>query len=283
MSCRCSRHQHSGMGKTWVVLWGCLALTILPVFFLFVHHQQTAMQSVGRALWGAVQMTTGHLVHGGQYPALSLSPCLQCNSPSPLPSATLALPLHWMPPCPPPMPMPAMKMSAPSIQHQQPVPSSHGDQVWCDPLLPLGHAPLCGYVPHVRFSLYYLGFVIVFCRVIVTYIVALSTSHHFPSTMFLITLPILFYLPFQSFMYFYTFQLLSNNKERLTVSKYIHYELHNCNHYCNVNILVGIVAVWRGDRDAAVALSDMRTQHKGWMQGCGVHCKHFLMFHDKTF
>jgi len=75
-------------------------------------------------IMGTVQTTAGHLVHGGQYPALSLYPRLQRNSPSPLPSATLALPPHQTPPRPPPTP--AMKMSSPSIQHQQSVPSSQG-------------------------------------------------------------------------------------------------------------------------------------------------------------
>jgi len=82
-------------------------------------------RAVGRpGIMGAVQTTTGHLVHGGQYPTLSLSPRLQHNSPSPLPNATLALPPHQTPPRPPPTP--AIKMSSPSIQHQQPVPSSQG-------------------------------------------------------------------------------------------------------------------------------------------------------------
>ena len=82
-------------------------------------------RAVGRpGIMGAVQTSTGYLVHGGQYPALSPSPRLQHNSPSPLPNATVALPPHQTPPRPPPTP--AMKMSSPSIQHQQPVPSSQG-------------------------------------------------------------------------------------------------------------------------------------------------------------
>jgi len=118
-------HRRSGTGKTWVALRGCLALTVLPVFFLFVRHQQTATwQSVGRALWGRSRRQRGIWYTGGQYPALSLSPRLQRNSPSPLPNVTLALPPHQTPPRPPPTP--AMKMSSLSIQHQQPVPSSQG-------------------------------------------------------------------------------------------------------------------------------------------------------------
>ena len=70
---------------------------------------------------GAVQTTAGHMVHGGQYPALSLSPRLQHTSPSP---AAAVLPSHQTPPRPPPTP--TMKMSSPSIQHQQPLSSSQG-------------------------------------------------------------------------------------------------------------------------------------------------------------
>ncbi|KAL4080474.1 enhancer of polycomb-like-domain-containing protein [Scleroderma citrinum] len=73
---------------------------------------------------GTVQTTAGHVIHGGQYPALSLSPRLQHGSPSPLPNPTAALPSHQSPPRPPPTP--TMKMSSPSIQHQQPVSSSQG-------------------------------------------------------------------------------------------------------------------------------------------------------------
>ena len=75
-------------------------------------------------IMGAVQTSTGYLVHGGQHPALSLSLHLQHNSPSPLPNATVVLLPHQTLPHPPPMPV--IKMSSPSIQHQQPVPSSQG-------------------------------------------------------------------------------------------------------------------------------------------------------------
>ena len=58
---------------------------------------------------------------------------------------------------------------------------------------------------HVRFSLYslyYLGFAVVYRRVLVTYIVAFCPPLvAFLVLMFLIILPILFYLRFQSFMY----------------------------------------------------------------------------------
>jgi len=123
MGQRCSRHRRSGTGKTWVALQGCLALTILLVFFLLVRHQQMETgQSVGRALWGRSRRQWGIWCVEANIPTLSLSSRLQHNSPSPLPNATLALPPHQTPPHPPPTPV--MKMSSLSIQHQQPVLSS---------------------------------------------------------------------------------------------------------------------------------------------------------------
>ncbi|KAH7923575.1 hypothetical protein BV22DRAFT_1015104 [Leucogyrophana mollusca] len=65
----------------------------------------------------------GHMMGNGQYSSHSLSPHLQ-HSPSPLSSA-LALPAHQSPPRPPLTP--TMKMTSPSLQHQQqPVGSSQG-------------------------------------------------------------------------------------------------------------------------------------------------------------
>lgn len=72
---------------------------------------------------GAVQATAGHPVPGAQYAAHSLSPRLQHNSPPPLPTAA-SLSSHQSPSRPPTTP--TLKMSSPSIQHQQPVPSSQG-------------------------------------------------------------------------------------------------------------------------------------------------------------
>ncbi|KAI6012212.1 enhancer of polycomb-like-domain-containing protein [Pisolithus marmoratus] len=74
-------------------------------------------RAVGRpGSMGAVQ---GAVMHGGQYPAHSLSPRLPPNSPSP---STTALPLHQSPPRPPPTP--TLKMASPSMQ--QSVPTSQG-------------------------------------------------------------------------------------------------------------------------------------------------------------
>ena len=67
-------------------------------------------RAVGRpGHYGGGPDDNGHLIHGDQYPALSLSARLQHNSPSPLSNATPALPPHQTPPRL--LPTPAMKMS----------------------------------------------------------------------------------------------------------------------------------------------------------------------------
>ncbi|KAI9463887.1 enhancer of polycomb-like-domain-containing protein [Boletus coccyginus] len=72
---------------------------------------------------GAMGSSVGHMIPGGQYVAHSLSPRLQNAGPSPHPNPT-SLPPHQSPPRQPLTP--TMKMTSPSLQHQQAVPSSQG-------------------------------------------------------------------------------------------------------------------------------------------------------------
>ena len=71
---------------------------------------------------GAMGSSVGHMIPGGQYVAHSLSPRLQNAGPPPHPNPT-SLPPHQSPRQPL---TPTMKMTSPSLQHQQAVPSSQG-------------------------------------------------------------------------------------------------------------------------------------------------------------
>ena len=72
---------------------------------------------------GGMGSSVGHMMPGGQYTTHTLSPRLQNAGSSPLPNPT-SLPPHQSPPRQPLTP--TMKMTSPSLQHQQVVPSSQG-------------------------------------------------------------------------------------------------------------------------------------------------------------
>ncbi|KAG9312626.1 enhancer of polycomb-like-domain-containing protein [Chiua virens] len=72
---------------------------------------------------GQMPSTVGHMMPSGQYVAHNLSPRLQNVVSSPLPNLT-SLPSHQSPPRQPLTP--TMKMTSPSLQHQQAAPSSQG-------------------------------------------------------------------------------------------------------------------------------------------------------------
>ncbi|KAH0835627.1 enhancer of polycomb-like-domain-containing protein [Lanmaoa asiatica] len=72
---------------------------------------------------GAIGSSVAHMMPGGQYASHSLSPHLQNAGSPPLPNST-SLPPHQSPPRQPLTP--TMKMTSPSLQHQQAVPSSQG-------------------------------------------------------------------------------------------------------------------------------------------------------------